>query len=353
MKIYHFFLPLFCALVACQHQPAFTIQGHIQHANDQTLYLEHTALLKTTIIDSCVLTGDGNFHFKSPAPTYPDFYRLRIGKQSLLLAIDSTETIEISTTLDSLADTKSIEGSESSRNIALLRAYAQQNDITVLRKQAQQLIISNPRSLAAYYAVFFKQNGEYIWNIYDYNDRRMFQAVATSFNTWMPQYERTKALYAQVNDILKATRNAQQQLAIQQMIDNAENAFLDISLSDEKGTTQSLSQFKGKTIILDFSAIEMEQSQAYIFELRDLYNQYHARGLEIYSISLDRNKLLWEDGVENLPWINVYAGERAIEVLSLYNVHQLPTLFLFDKQGNVQGRYTDFNALESDIKKYL
>ena len=80
----------------------------------------------------------------------------------------------------------------------------------------------------------------------------------------------------------------------------------------------------------------MEQSQAYIFELRDLYNKYHTRGMEIYSVSLDRNKFLWEDGVQNLPWVNVFAGDNATQVLMRYNVQSMPTLFLIDRKGNVQ-----------------
>ena len=169
----------------------------------------------------------------------------------------------------------------------------------------------------------------------------------------MPDYERSKALYAQVSSALKAEREIQQQAAVRQLIDNAENAFLDITLQDDNGITQSLSDLRGKVIVLDFSAIEMEQSKGYIFELRELYNQYHKRGVAIYSVSLDRNKLLWEDGVVNLPWTNVYAGENATEVLMQYNVQSLPTLFLLDRKGNVQGRYTDFERLEADIRKYL
>jgi glutathione peroxidase-family protein len=169
----------------------------------------------------------------------------------------------------------------------------------------------------------------------------------------MPEYDRTKALYAQVKDVIQAERTATHQAAMRQFIDEAENAFLDIALTDDNGITQSLADLRGKVIILDFSAIEMEQSKGYIFELRELYNQYHNRGLAIYSVSLDRNKLLWEDGVVNLPWTNVYAGEQAIEVLTRYNVQSLPTLFLLDRKGNVQGRYTDFKQLDTDIRKYL
>jgi glutathione peroxidase-family protein len=269
------------------------------------------------------------------------------------LAVDSTETITITTTYDSLSHTLAIEGSEQSLAIAQLRATARNASYDDLRETTKKIIASNPRSLVAYYALFLKQNGKYIWNIFDASDRRMHQAVATSFNVWMPDYERSKALYAQVNDVIKAEREQLQQEAMRQLIDNAENAFLDITLTDDNGITQSLSELKGKVVVLDFSAIEMEQSQGYIFELRELYNRYHNRGVTIYSVSLDRNKLLWEDGVVNLPWTNVYAGEQAIEVMTRYNVQSIPTLFLLDRKGNVQGRYTNFEQLDADIRKHL
>lgn len=339
--------------VSCQRTSQFTIEGVISNAEGETLYLEHTALMKTSVVDSCILTDEGDFLLQASAPQYPDFYRLRIGGSSLILAVDSTETISITTTREGLANTLSIEGSNCTSAIAQLRANAHTASREELREEAQKIIIANPRSLAAYYAVFMKLGKEYIWNIFDPADRRMYQAVATSFNTWMPEYERTKALYAQVTDVMQAERNATNQAVVRQLIDNAENAFLDIALTDDNGITQSLADLRGKVIVLDFSAIEMEQSKGYIFELRELYNQYHNRGLAIYSVSLDRNKLLWEDGVVNLPWTNVYAGEQAIEVLTRYNVQSLPTLFLLDRKGNVQGRYTDFKQLDTDIRKYL
>jgi glutathione peroxidase-family protein len=341
------------ALIGCQHTPTFTIEGKITHANGETLYLEHTGLVKTTALDSCVLDANGDFKLHAVAPEHPDFYRLRIASQSLPLAIDSTETIAITASRDSLSHTLAIEGSDNSLAIAQLRATARTASREQLREHAKTIIVTNPRSLAAYYAVFLKQGGQYIWNIFDAADRRMYQAVATSFNVWMPNYERTKALYAQVTDILKAEREMQQQAAMRQLINNAENTVLDISLTDDNGITQSLTDLRGKLIVLDFSAIEMEQSQGYIFELRELYNRYHNRGVTIYSVSLDRNKLLWEDGVVNLPWTNVYAGEQAIEVMTRYNVQSIPTLFLLDRKGNVQGRYTNFEQLDADIRKHL
>lgn len=344
----------FIVLVGCTKHPTFTISGTLTNADDKTIYLEHTALLGTTIVDSCHIDTDGNYSLEAPAPTYPDFYRLRVGSRSLPLAIDSTEHVQVSTSLDSLPYTLNINGSDVSAQMAQLRASARTATRDVLREQTQKIILANPRSLVAYYALFLKQNGLPIWDMADPSDRRLYQAVATSYNLWMPEYNRTKALYNQVLEYMQAERSLRSQLAAQQLIADSENAFLDITLPDNKGQMQSLSQYRGKVIVLDFSSTEMEQYVAYNFELRELYNQYHKSGLEIYSVGIERNLLAWEEATENLPWLTVRALDNEItEVLTRYNVQSLPTLFLFDKEGNVQGRYTDFTALEADINKYL
>lgn len=352
-RIAIYFLLLSC-LVGCHSKHSFSVSGSVADANQQWIYLEHTALTTTTVIDSCQITPTGDFALEGDAPLHPDFYRLRVGNRTLPLGVDSIESIVINTTYDSLPYTLSIEGSEASLIMAQMRHTARTASLEELRESAKQVIINNPSSLAAYYAVFLKQNGLYIWNILDPSDRRMYQAVATSFQTWMPEYERTKVLYNQVLEVLQAERSAKNQQVMKQFIADAENAVLDITLPDESGEMQTLSDLQGKVVILDFSNAEMEQSVGYNFELRELYNKYSKRGLEIYSVSIDRNKLLWEQTVEQLPWITVHADQNtAGQILLQYNVQGLPTLFLLDQKGNVQGRYIDFKVLESDIQKYL
>lgn len=341
-------------LCGCQRTPQFEVSGSLTGADGQTLYLEQTALLSTTAIDSCTLDDDGHFRLHGARPAYPELYRLRVGKRTLLLAVDSTESISVTTSLDSLPCTTRISGSEASLQIATLRQAARTATRTDLRALSQQVIISNPRAMAAYYALFLKQNGTNIWDINDPADRRMYQAVATSFHTWMPDYERTRALYGQVLDAINAERALRNQAAIQQFIAESENTFLDITLPDEYGDMQTLSDLRGKVIVLEYSAIEMEQSKGYIFELRELYNRYHECGMEIYSVSLDRNRLLWEQAVESIPWTTVRADQSDFAAaVAPYNVQSLPTIFLFDRKGNVQGRYTDFKQLDADIRKYL
>lgn len=355
MKYIKSFL-FFCVivLVGCNQQPTFTISGTITDGQDQKIYLEHTSLVGTTIIDSCVIENNGKFLLESAAPKYPDFYRIRIGQQSLPLIIDSIEQIQINSALAELSYTQDISGSESCLQIAKLRAIARKASRDELREASKQMIVANPASLVAYYAVFLKQNGLAVWDITQASDRRLFQAVATSFDLHWPDYDRTIALRNQVLGQLQLERNDRNNQVMQQIIEASENAFLDIALPDHTGKEQKLSSFRGNVIIVDFSSTAMQQYSAYNFELRDLYNKYNKQGLIIYSVGVERNQTTWKEAVENLPWTTVMAdSNKAQTVLSQYNVQSLPTLFLLDRKGNVQGRYIDFKSLETDIKKYL
>jgi glutathione peroxidase-family protein len=349
-----FFILGITALIGCNKQPTFSISGTLNNEAGKTVYLEHTALKGTTIVDSCTIDKNGKYSLTADAPEYPDFYRLRIGNNTIPFAVDSTENIQISGTLADLPSNIDIVGSETSKLITDLRTTASKATREEIRQQAKQIIATNPGSSAAYYAVFLKQNGQPVWDISNPTDRRMFQAVATSFDLHWPEYERSKALCNQVLEYLQVERSQRSQQAMQELINASENTFLDITLPDEKGNTKALSTLRGKVIILDFSTTKMEQYVAYNFELRELYNKYNNRGLTVYSVGIEHDKQVWTNAVENLPWTTVYAdATTSSSALSKYNVQSLPTLFLIDKKGNVQGRYTDFKSLETDIKKYL
>ena len=58
------------ALVACQRTPTFTVEGTVSNAAGEMLYLEHTALTQTRVVDSCQLDAKGTFALEAPAPAY-------------------------------------------------------------------------------------------------------------------------------------------------------------------------------------------------------------------------------------------------------------------------------------------
>jgi len=370
------FLSLVVLLTACNNAGKFTVSGNFANADGKMLYFEKAGLLKDSLIDSVKVKMDGNFSFKTSLPEYPDLYRLKLNNQQLVLAVDSTtEKIEINGNgLDMISSV--IKGSDQSVEIQKLRqsvinlqkkadaikfgknaveskqlldTFVQ--DVNNHKKMVIDLILKNTRSMSAYYSLYQQVSGIYLFSPFVKEDRPYYSAVATAFTTYMPEYERSKNLYNVVMTAIKEDRQGRQQQAWQKLQKSSESGFIDINLKDNKGADQKLSSLTGKTIVLDFSAFESENNVAYTFELRDIYNKYASKGLQIYQVSLDENKMLWEKSVSNLPWICV--RDENGRVAKTYNIQSIPTLFLINKQGTIIGRYEDTGKLAADIGKAL
>lgn len=376
MKI-RLFIPLFLIimLAGCSKN-RFKVEGMVTDAQGNLLYLEHTGLLKTTVLDSVKLGSKGTFRFSAKKPAYPDFYRLRMDNRFINFAVDSTENIVIEASNQNFSIGYKIEGSTESAQIRDLRLSVSEiqrkanklnpgmsldernlliaeieSDIEIHKEKARKLILQNPRSTAAYFAIYQQINNAYIFSPFDKADKPFCAAVATSWNTYMPEYERTKNLYNWVMDAIKVERQEKQKQAWREVIENEGKGYIDIELADRYGINQRLSSLEGKVLLVDFSVYESDKSVPYTFELRELYNKYHTRGLEIYQVSVDRNKILWETSVENIPWICV-RDESGISARN-YNVTDLPTIFLINRNGEIAGRYFDFKALDKEIQKLL
>lgn len=330
----------------------FSVTGQVENAEGKTLYLEHLGLMKTEMLDSLVLPATGKFKFRQARPEYPDLYRLRMNNATLILAVDSLEHITIQAQ-DQLPEAV-IENSPKSEQIRELRCSLRDKPMEEHKAFAGQIILQDPGSMVAYYALYQQKAGLPVFDIYDKADRVYYSAVATSFNTWMPAYNRTKVLYGQVLDVINGERRAQNLAAMQAFIDESESTFLDITLPNDEGINQSLSQFKGSPIVLDFVTTRMDRYTGYVFEMKELYNAYHSRGLEIYEVYADPSRLLWEEQVRALPWTTVYAEEGADDgAFMRFNIRQIPTLFLYNRKGEIVGRFADFESLKKALEKEL
>jgi hypothetical protein len=369
-----FFVSLVLCLSSCSDKKHFKVTGVISDASGSTLYLEKEGLLKTSVIDSCVLKADGSFSFKASRPDAPEFYQLRIKKSDILIPVDSCEHITVNASAKTMETKYDIKGSLSASNVQILRFSLRdlQNRVTSLLKQrnpqnqvqitalldsainkhkklAEKIILQNPLSTAAYYAIFQQVNGYNIFSPYDKADRRYCGAVATAFYNNYPKAERTLSLYNFVMQAILADRQARNQETLSKMMQTSQTDMIDIQMTTNRGQIAKLSDLKGKIVVLDFTMYQAERSSDYNLALRDLYNKYHAKGMEIYQISLDPDIDLWHQASQNLPWICVHGTNGTPVAVSSYNVTDLPTRFLIGKNGAVLKR----NPGTADIQKAL
>ena len=88
--------------------------------------------------------------------------------------------------------------------------------------------------------------------------------------------------------------------------------------------------------------------------MREIYNKYHDRGLEIYQVSFDPEEHFWKTKTAALPWVSVWDenGTRSA-VLSQYNVQTLPTFFLIDRNNTLQKRDAQIKDIDAEIQALL
>ena len=367
-------------LSACNYSSDFTVKGVVAGADGQLMYLENVGISNVVTLDSIKLAPGGKFKFTEKRPEYPDFYRLRLNNQLINFAVDSTETISFVADAGTFATSYSVEGSENSKAIkAITLAQLDANQaISRLRKEyedkmisdttyrmkvlaaadaykevARKYIYSAPMSTAAYFALFQQIDGLLFFDLYDRKDVKAYGAVATSYNHTYPESPRSKHLYNLTLQSMKVLR-AQRPVDYSN-VETKEISFLDIELPDVRGEVVKLSTVApGKVVLINFTAYQMEWSPALNMALGELYTKYHDQELEIYQVSLDSDFHFWRNGASNLPWVTVHDPQSVYsQVAGLYNVKQLPALFILDRKGNLVKRVEDVKKLEADVKAVL
>ena len=363
----------------------FHINGNITEAKDSMLYLENISLDGPVAIDSVKLGEDGSFVFEENAKdsVCPDFYRLRIAGQTINLSIDSTETISVKAAYPSMSYQYTVDGSDNCNTIEelSLKQMNLQNLINDIAKNPnigvdsadviidraihayKQDIKSNyifkaPKKASSYYALFqtlqVGRTNTLIFNPRNNKeDVKVFAAVATSWDTYYPNAERGKNLHNIAIQGMKDIRIIESQMAAQQ-IDASKvqvNGVIELSLQDNKGITRRLTDLKGKVVLLDFHLFAGEQSTKRIMMLREIYNKYHAAGLEIYQVSVDPDEHFWKTSTAALPWISV--RDEKGQSVAKYNIQSIPTFFLIDRSNTLRARDVQIKDLDTAIKELL
>ena len=375
-------LALMAAMLTSCDNRKFHIDGTVTEAKDSVLYLENMSLDGPVVVDSVKLDDKGSFSFSEKAPDAPEFYRLRIAGQIINLSVDSTETIKIKAAYPSMATGYTVEGSAECTTIKELalkqidlqnRVIAVQNnpnlgyDLTrdsigrLIEAYKDEIkrnyIYKAPMRASSYFALFQTLGNMLIFNPRESaEDVKAFAAVATSWDTYHPNAVRGKNLHNIAIEGMKDVRIMRNKMAAQG-IDASKvhvSNIIDISLLDNKGNRRSLTDLKGKVVLLDFHVFGARESTKRIMQMREIYNKYHSRGLEIYQVSLDPDEHFWKTQTAALPWISVRDPQGLqSQNLASYNVTSIPTFFLIDRNNEVKKRDAQITDIDAEINALL
>lgn len=129
------------------------------------------------------------------------------------------------------------------------------------------------------------------------------------------------------------------------------------TLQDLNGKNVSLSDFKGKVVILDFWATWCAPCVQEIPHFIELYNQYKDKGFAMVGISLDQADIsVVKSFVQKLK-VNypIMMGDGKVDK-AYGEILSIPTTFVIDPAGNIRQKYIGYHdkaVFENDIKILL
>ncbi|HJV20389.1 MAG TPA: TlpA disulfide reductase family protein [Sediminibacterium sp.] len=157
-----------------------------------------------------------------------------------------------------------------------------------------------------------------------------------------------KEIYTLYNALNPALKKTQKGIELREALADFKNSSIgkiapDFQGKDINGKELSLKAFQNKNyVLLDFWASWCAPCRQDFPSLKELYQKYHPKGLEMINISRDEDLDMWrdaikKDGVEIWKHFSVKQNNSPIE--KLYFVTAIPVKVLINKQGVIIGRW--------------
>ena len=350
-------------LASCSSNESAVIDLNVPGAGNKEVVLSKLQGNGVGVVDTLKLNANGTAKGKVEVKSdNPDFFYLSYNQKRLAsLILKGGDKVKV--TVDTLGKGLEISGSDESSRLAFVekkiydatvtfdslsleivnaldaKDAVRMNELQVelskffvkYKRSALVEMMKEPASLANITLLYQKFNDD-LTVFGDVHDLVYFRSIYDSLKVVYPNSMYVRGLKDEVDKYQKAFEfNNKLTLA-------GETAFPEISMPDINGQTRKLSELSGKPFILFFWTSTLDGQKMFNHELKELYAKYNPKGLEIYQVSADVDKTQWATVVKEqaLPWINVCDGRGTASVaLNTYAVAQLPTMMVFDKEGNV------------------
>jgi thiol-disulfide isomerase/thioredoxin len=165
--------------------------------------------------------------------------------------------------------------------------------------------------------------------------------------------EEQRETYNLLGDQAKATEPAKRLLAV---IKQKESIAIgqvapDFTLETPEGKSITLHAVRGKVKLIDFWASWCGPCRQENPAVKKMYEEYHAKGLEIVGVSCDTDREKWLKAIEEdaLPWAHGWKTQA----LKLYGVKAIPFTVLLDKKNRIIATDLRGKALYDKIAELL
>ena len=110
----------------------------------------------------------------------------------------------------------------------------------------------------------------------------------------------------------------------------------DFTLLDLEGNQITLSEFRGKTVFINFWATWCPPCRAEMPEIEAVYQEYKDKDVEVIGVDIVETKDEVRQFVQQYGYSWTFVLDTTGEVATTYNIAAIPTSFFIDKEGIIR-----------------
>lgn len=350
----------------------FEISGTIEGAAGESLKLIEFTLEDALTVDSAVIDDKGNFKITG-ATAEPTVYMLSLGTSGIIpVLIENGQAIEIASKADEFVNNAKVKGSKGSEELISyfkafnsfqekvsglneeLMPYANLPEFEAKRAEAQEK-----------YKAYQQEQKDYVKDFIDNNDNGIVPVFAALYaaNFISPEAE-FEWYFGLLNRFEKEHAKSKYTAWFKQFVEPYRNlADLqagkpapDFKLATPEGDSLSLSDLRGKYVLVDFWASWCAPCRQENPKMVKMYERFKGKNFEILGVSLDRGKTEWVKAIadDKLAWKHVSDLKYWDSMVTgLYAIQSIPATLIVDPQGNIVARNLRGPELESKLESLL
>ena len=376
MKQFFYLVLTVVSVAACAHKDGrFTVSGKIKNISSGTLLLQklsyQSADFKT--IDSSVIDKDGNYKL-SGLDSQQNLYVLSYKNNPDVILINDAKNISIDfdPTGFHYPDVKTSEATK--QLYTFIKSFWQKDSVLGLTYQQLNALNKNGSQDSA---TINHLQSNYTTQLNDLTGV-LTNFIKTSNNPAAVCFALDKAraaiapdgLYALVQDASKrfpqhsgiAIFKSQLTQAMQSQQDNGATTALinqpapDLTMNDVNGKKVSISDFKGKYLLVDFWASWCGPCRHENPNVLAAYNKFKNKNFTILGVSLDEDKQAWIDAIQhdNLSWAQMSDLQQwNSAAIPAYHFDGIPFNVLIDPSGKIIAESLRGSMLEQKLSEVL